>query len=81
MDNLTSAQPAGPAADVLDETDPHAGDDADWEEDELAAAIAVALEPSFLLFWKGLLLGLLFSAAAWCLLAAAVFALYKLLTH
>lgn len=84
MDIPTSAWPAGVTAgdEVLDETDPHAGDDADWEDDELAAAIILAaLEPSPLLFWKGLLLGLLFSAAAWCAVAAVVFALYRLVTY
>jgi hypothetical protein len=78
MDKPTSGRPADVAAggDVLDEADPHAGDDADWEEHDLAAAVTIAPEPSPLLFWKGLLLALLLSAAAWCVLAALAFALY-----
>jgi hypothetical protein len=73
MGKPTSAPPAHDA-DVLDETDPHAGDDAEWVDDDLAA---VAAEPASLLFWKGLLLGLLLSVVAWCLLAAVAIALSK----
>jgi hypothetical protein len=75
MDVPTSRR-AGVAADgeVLDEADPHAGDDVDWEHDERAAPIAAAAE-STLLFWKGLLFGLLLSAAAWAVLAAIVLVL------
>lgn len=67
-------------ADDLDESDPHAGDDADWGDDELAA-IAVPPEPSPLLLWRGLLLGLLLSATAWLVLAVAAFGLYELVSR
>ena len=63
---------------VLDGTDPHAGDDADWESHQPAAPVATP-EPSPLLFWRGLLLGLLLSAAMWCVLAAVAVVLYKTL--
>ena len=80
MDKPASAQPRDVVADheVLDGTDPHAGDDADWESHERAAPV-VTPEPSFLLFWKGLALGLLLSTAMWGVLAAVGFALYKAL--
>jgi hypothetical protein len=76
---MTSARssPVEHRDDVLDETDPHAGDDAAWTDEDLDAAIAVALEPSSLLFWKGLALGLFLSAAAWCLLIAVAVVLYR----
>ena len=81
MDTPTSGRPADIATsdDVLDEADPLAGDDADWQQHDLAAATASRSEPSSLLFWKGLLLGVVLSTAAWCLLAALGFALYKAL--
>ena len=79
MDKRTSARRAGEAVgdDVLDETDPHAGDDADWEQAEPASAVT---EPSPLLFWKGLVLGLAFAVVAWGLLAAVIFVLLKAFT-
>ena len=61
-----------------DGTDPHAGDDADWESHQPAAPV-VTSEPSPVLFWRGLLLGLLLSTAMWCVLAAVAFVLYKTL--
>jgi hypothetical protein len=78
MDKHTSARRARDAVgeDVLDETDPHAGDDADWERAEPADAVA---EPSPLLFWKGLVLGLVFAVVAWGLLAAVLFVVLRLL--
>lgn len=83
MDDIASARRAGVAQwdDVLDETDPHAGDDDLWDDDDLAAALAVALEPSSLLFWRGLMVGLLLSAAAWLSLAAAALVLYNVFTQ
>ena len=78
MDKSTSARPDVVAGDeVLEPTDPHAGDDADWEQHEPAAAPVGPAEPSPLLFWVGLLVGLLLSAAMWCVLAVVAFALYK----
>ena len=79
MDKPT-ARPPDLAADedVLDGTDPHAGDDADWESHKPAAP-AVTQEPSPLLFWKGLLLGLVLSTAMWGVVAAVAYALYKTL--
>jgi hypothetical protein len=72
-----SARPPGVPAghDVLDETDPHAGDDADWADDDKRVAIA---EPSPLLFWKGLVVGLFLSVAAWALLAAIMVTVYAI---
>lgn len=79
MDNRTSARPEVVAGDeVLEASDPHAGDDADWEQHEAAAAAPIGPpEPSPVLFWVGLLVGLLLSAAMWGVLAVVVFALYK----
>ena len=76
MDKRTSPRRVGD--DVLDETDPHAGDDADWEPAELPAAVT---EPSPLLFWKGLVLGLALTVVAWGLLAAVIFVLLQLFTR
>lgn len=80
MDTPPSGRPAGIAKrdDVLDEADPLAGDDADWQQDDTAAATA-PIEPSALLFWKGLLHGVLVATAVWCLLAALGFVLYRAL--
>ena len=79
MDKPTARPPDVVADDeVLDGTDPHAGDDADWESHQPAAPV-VTPEPSPLLFWKGLLLGLLVAAAMWGVLALVAFALYKTL--
>ena len=80
MDKPPSARPPDAVADheVLDGTDPHAGDDADWEHGEPAAPV-VTPEPPPLLFWKGLVLGLLLSTAMWFVLAAVGFTLYKAL--
>ena len=80
MDKPSSTRPPDVIVDheVLDGADPHAGDDADWEHHERAAPV-VTREPSFLLFWKGLALGLLLSTAMWCVLVVIGFALYKAL--
>jgi hypothetical protein len=79
MDKPTARPPDVVADDeVLDGTDPHAGDDADWESHQPAAPV-VTPEPSPLLFWKGLLLGLLVAAAMWGVLALVAIALYKTL--
>jgi hypothetical protein len=75
MDNLRSAPPAH-AVEALDEDDPHAGDDLDWSALDQAAALLDAVDPQPLLFWRGLLLGLLVSLIAWCVLAALVFGLF-----
>ena len=76
MDKRTSARRAGD--DVLDETDPHAGDDADWEQAHPADAVT---EPSPLLFWKGLVLGLALAVVAWGVLAAVLFVLLQMVTR
>ena len=68
-DHLTSGEH------VLDETDPHAGDDTEWEQVEPATP---ADEPSPLVFWRGLVVGLLLSGAGWLVLALAVFAISRL---
>ena len=79
MDNPTARPPEEVAGDeVLDGADPHAGDEADWENDEPAAPIGTP-EPSPFLFWKGLLLGLLLSTMMWCALAAVALGLYTAL--
>ena len=79
MDKPTARPPDVVAGDeVLDGTDPHAGDDADWESHEARrarrhprAVTAAVLE--------GSAAGLLLSTAMWCVVAAVAFALYKTL--
>lgn len=79
---LSARLRAGAAAEgMLDVTDPHAGDDDDWEVDEVVAAPAIALDSSFLRFWEALLLGVLFSALSWWLLAAAIVVLHNAVTR
>jgi hypothetical protein len=69
--------PAADSPDVLDETDPHAGDDFDWTDDSSPAA---AGDPQPLLFWKGLAAGLVLSLAAWGLLTAVAYTIFELLS-
>ena len=80
MDILSTTRPAG-ADELLDEDDPHAGDDFDWSPIDQIAAILDAVDPQPLLFWRGVLLGLFCSATAWCVLAAVGFGLYQLVGH
>lgn len=83
MDERPPSRPTTPPRDpdALDETDPHAGDDADWEDAARAAEPTLELEPepSPLRFWRGVLIGGLFSAVAWLVLAVALYALFRLL--
>ena len=65
---------------ALDEADPHAGDDADWEDAEPVAEPTPAPEPDApLLFWRGVVIGALFSAVIWVALGAAAYTLVVLL--
>ena len=76
MTEKTSRPPAADSPDVLDESDPHAGDDFAWTDDSSPAA---ASDPQPLLFWKGLALGLVLSVAAWALLTAVAYTILDLL--
>jgi hypothetical protein len=82
MDERPPSRPTTPPRDpdALDETDPHAGDDADWVDVE--PATEPTPEPELeqpQLFWKGLMIGALISVGVWLVLAAAAYALFGLL--
>ena len=79
MDELRIATPPVRGDELLDETDPHAGDDAEWGA-EVSATTVAAPEGSPLEFWRGLLLGLVLSGAAWALIVLVAAGLARLLT-
>ena len=58
-----------------------ASNDAVWSDAWRTEEVTTAAELSALLFWKGLLLGLLLSTTAWLVLAAAVFSVYRVLAQ
>lgn len=74
MTEKTLRPEVAPGTELLDETDPYAGDDLDWADEPDA-------EPSPLGLWRGIALGLALSAVAWAVLTAIAATVYVLSTR